>query len=136
MISWSHLRLTNWSWDQNCLKMLYFNFNLMIDLLAARTIMRSKLKKALLGNFDLMKNAAIRRSNLLLGISTSWKMKKNLISWIRPHEKSNFDLMKFNLLIISLCGAGSRGKGRVSALNFRTSKWRNTQNVKTFCQNV
>ena len=37
-------------------------FDLMIDLLVARTIMRSKLKKALLVNFDLMKNAAIRRS--------------------------------------------------------------------------
>jgi hypothetical protein len=38
-----HLRLTDWSWDQNSLIMLYFNFDLMIDLLAARTIMRSKL---------------------------------------------------------------------------------------------
>ncbi len=42
-ISWSHLQLTNQSWDWNCLIMLYFNFNLMIDLLATRTIMRSKL---------------------------------------------------------------------------------------------
>jgi hypothetical protein len=39
-----------------------------------------------------MKNASIRRSNQLLGISTSWKMKKN---W--SHE---FDLMK-NLILIS-----------------------------------
>ncbi len=52
----------------------------MIDLLVARTIMRSKLLKLLLANFDLMKNAAIRRSN-------------NSISY--------FDLMKFDLLTLT-----------------------------------
>jgi hypothetical protein len=41
----------------------FYSFDLMNDLLAASAIMRSKLKKALLVNFDLMKNAAIRRSN-------------------------------------------------------------------------
>jgi hypothetical protein len=35
----------------------------MIALAANKLFMRSKLKKALLANFDLMKNAAIRRSN-------------------------------------------------------------------------
>ncbi len=49
-----------------------------------------------------MKNAAIRRSNQLLGISISWKVPKNLISWIRSHEKMNFDLMKFDLMTQSL----------------------------------
>jgi predicted YcjX-like family ATPase len=49
-----------------------------------------------------MKTAAIRRSNQLLGISISWKVGKNLTSWIRSHEKINFDLMKFDLMIISL----------------------------------
>jgi hypothetical protein len=44
-------------------KQFIFNFDLMINLLTARTIMRSKFLKALFGNFDLMKNAAIRRSN-------------------------------------------------------------------------
>jgi hypothetical protein len=49
----------------------FLNFDLMIDLLVTRTIMRSKPKKALLDNFDLVKNAAIRRLNQLLGILTS-----------------------------------------------------------------
>jgi hypothetical protein len=39
--------------------------------------------------------------NQLLGILTSWKMKKNSISWIQHHEKMNFDLMKFDLLTLS-----------------------------------
>ncbi len=52
--------------------------------------MRTNPLKALLGNFDLMKNAVIRRLNQLLGI--------------RPHEKVNFDLIKFDLLIISRNG--------------------------------
>ena len=41
-ISWSFLRLTNQSWDQNSKKALLGNFDLMIDLLAASAIMRSK----------------------------------------------------------------------------------------------
>ncbi len=72
------LQLTNQSWDRNCLIMLFFNF-------------------------DLMKNAAIRRSNQLLGILTSWKVPKNSISWkieFWSHEKLNFDLMK-NWILIS-----------------------------------
>jgi hypothetical protein len=44
-------------------KALLANFNLKIVLVMNKLIMRSKLKKALLANFDLMKNAAIRRSN-------------------------------------------------------------------------
>ena len=47
-------------------KNAFLNFELMNDLLAASAIMRSKLKKALLVNFNLMKNAAtpaIRGSN-------------------------------------------------------------------------
>ncbi len=65
----------------------------MINLLVTRTIMRSKPYKALLGKFDVMKNAAVRRSNQLLGISTSWKMTKNLTSWtnlISTSWKSEF----------------------------------------------
>ncbi len=34
---------------------------------------------------------------------TSWKVPKSSISWIRSHEKLNFDLMKFDLLTLSLC---------------------------------
>jgi len=80
LISWSHLGLTNWSWDQNSLIMLYFNFDLMIK------------------------------------VSTSWSKLSNINEQIRPHEqiefwphyqkfdllkKLNFDLMKFDLMIIS-----------------------------------
>ncbi len=43
LISRSFLWLTNWSWDQNS-KSIISNFNLMIDLLVASTIMRSKFK--------------------------------------------------------------------------------------------
>ena len=57
--------------------------------------------KSILGNFNLMKNAMIMRSNQLLGISISWTVRKNSISWIRSHEKMNFDLMRFDLMIIS-----------------------------------
>ncbi len=42
LISWSFLQLSNRSWDRNWNKALLGNFNLMIDLLAASAIMRSK----------------------------------------------------------------------------------------------
>ncbi len=123
MISWLHLRLTNWSWDWNSLIMLYFefqshdrfvshknnheikisnnaflNFNLMINMLAASVIMRSKLKKVILiswkmpgsgdriiiRNFDLMKTGKII-----------------LISWSKNNSISYFYLMKFDLLTLS-----------------------------------
>jgi hypothetical protein len=81
----------------------------MIVLVTDKSIMWSKLPNNAFLNFDLMKKGLIRRSNQLLGILTSWKMKKNLISWIWPHDqkfdllkKLNFDLMKFDLMIISL----------------------------------
>ena len=80
-ISWSYLQLTNRSWDWNCLIMHYFNFDLMIE------------------------------------VSTSWSKLSNIYEQIRPHEqiefwphdqkfdllkKLNFDLMKFDLLTLSL----------------------------------
>jgi hypothetical protein len=40
-----HFRLTNQSWDQNSLIMLFLNFDLMIDLLAARTSWDQNSKK-------------------------------------------------------------------------------------------
>jgi hypothetical protein len=85
----------------------------MIDLLAARTIMRSKLQKALLGNFDLM-----------IKVSSSWSKLSNINEQIWPHEqiefrphdqkfdllkKLNFDLMKFDLLSLG----ESKGWGNV-----------------------
>ncbi len=70
----------------------------MIDLLVASGIMRSKLKKALLVNFDLVKNAAIRRSNNFYRFWSHEKWQKNSISWSQNHSPSCFDLMKFNLL--------------------------------------
>ena len=86
-ISWLFLWLTNRSWDRNCLIMHYFNFDLMIE------------------------------------VSTSWSKLSNINEQIWPHEqiwhheqiefrpddwkfdllkKLNFNLMKFDLMIISL----------------------------------
>ena len=44
-------------------KALLANFDLMIVLATNKSIMGSKFKKALLANFDLMKKGVIRRSN-------------------------------------------------------------------------
>jgi len=51
-------------------KALLANFNLMIVLVSSKSIIRLKLKKALVANFDLMNNllatSAIRRSKVFL----------------------------------------------------------------------
>jgi hypothetical protein len=49
----------------------FLSFNLMIDLLAAGAIMRSKLKKALLVNFNCMKNPVDQGIESLLQILIS-----------------------------------------------------------------
>ncbi len=78
-ISWSYLQLTNRSWDRNCLIMLFWTIR----------------------QFWSHEKCHDHEIESLLGILTSWKVKKNLISWIRPLEKMNFDLMRFDLMIIS-----------------------------------
>ena len=88
MISWSHLQLTNRLWDQNSLFMLFWSFDLMIDLLVTRTLIRSKLVK------------------LLCWVLISW-------SKIQPpdqyyckfwfHKKENFNLMIKNLISWKSC---------------------------------
>ena len=51
-ISWLFLWLTNQSWDQNSKKALLGNFDLMIVLVANKSIMRSKLKKSIIREFQ------------------------------------------------------------------------------------
>ncbi len=71
-------------------------------------IMRSKfnlfMRSNLSNNIDQEVDTSIMRSKpkiALLAILISWKVPKNSISWIRSHEKTNFDLMKFDLLTLS-----------------------------------
>jgi len=97
LISLSHLRLTNWSWDQNSLIML-LSFDLMIKLVTNKIFMRSKLVRMLF--------------RVLISWSKCWPPDQyfwtNLISWkveCWSHDcnfdlmkKLNFDLIKFILL--------------------------------------
>ncbi len=54
-------------------------------------------KKELLGNFDLMKNSAIRRSNQLLGISTLWSIIRSPKKVeFRSHEIQPYDQFPWN----------------------------------------
>ena len=73
LISWLFLWLTNRSWDQNCLIMLYFNFDLMIKVSTSWSI--------LLDKFDLMNKLNF---NLMIKNLTSWK------SWISISWNSTF----------------------------------------------
>ncbi len=87
MISWSSLQLTNRSWDWNCLIMPFFNFDLMTDLLAAKTIMRLKFKKG---------------KGILTSWSKCWPPDRHcqiLMNKFDLMNKLNFDLMKKWILI-------------------------------------
>ena len=70
-------------------KALLANFDLMLVLKTNKAIMRSKLKKALLANFDLM-----------IEVLTSCLKLSNFIEKCDIMKKANFGLMKFNLMII------------------------------------
>ena len=107
-------RSTLWSWDRKSKpKVSISNFMRLKFIFHEIEFMRSNFfvshkndheietLKTIISNFDLMKKGLIRKSNQLLGISISWKVPKNSISWIRSHEKTNFDLMKFDLLTLS-----------------------------------
>jgi hypothetical protein len=84
------------------------NKSIMIDLLVTNTIMRLNSKKHYSAISILWSKCRppdqyywTNSTSWTNTISTSWNMKNNSISWIRPHEKVNFDLMKFDLLTLS-----------------------------------
>ncbi len=79
-ISWSFLWLTNRSWDPNS-KKLISNFDLMIDLLFASTIMRSKFKinysnlvSCTCGKFLalIISHLCIKTFNLMIALVSYW----------------------------------------------------------------
>ncbi len=80
-ISWSFLWLTNWSWDRNS-KSIISNFDLMIHLLVASTIMRSKLKinYSNLVSWTCCKFLALIISHLCIKHSISW-LHLRLTNW-------------------------------------------------------
>ncbi len=116
MISWLHLQLTNWSWDWNCLIMLYFEFWSHDQFVSHKYNHEIGFLKALLGNFDLMIKMStswlilLDKFDLMIKMSTSWSIlldkfdlmnKLNfdlMIKRFDPLKKLNFNLMKFDLL--------------------------------------
>ncbi len=73
----------------------------MIDLLVTNTIISSNSKKHyyyyVLGNFDLMIKVSTSWSKLWKYYCEFWSHEQ-IEFW--PHEQMNFDLMKFDLMII------------------------------------
>jgi hypothetical protein len=65
LISWLYLQLTNQSWDRNCLIMLFRVLISWSFLGLTNWSWDQNSKKTLLGDFDIMKNAVIKRSNNL-----------------------------------------------------------------------
>ncbi len=82
--------------DQIC-SIIFDNFDQEVNTL----IMRLKFTNNSFLNFDLMKNAAIRRSNNYQEFWPHEKCQNNLISWLKNNLISYFNLMKFDLLTLS-----------------------------------